>query len=255
MKRIIRVFLVLLICLSVKNVYAANYSVKELIPLNVKTSIHTDNFSYKGMHCDGYGVYFTSIKNLTEDNMPISISIGLFDKDKKNIGTINYCNNTLQSKEEREFFIDVSSKYIGKGKKQKDVKYIAVLGDNTNCRIDGSTDYIGQRIDNLGVSSDGKLDSKTQLFLYIVIILVGAFVVLIVYKLLFTKSYRNVDGKEVRDAYDDINRELREMREEEEKNRVAPPPKEPDKPIEILEQEEEARNEDKSGTDLHNLYK
>lgn len=255
MKRIIRVFLVLLICLSVKNVYAANYSVKELIPLNVKTSIHTDNFSYKGMHCDGYGVYFTSIKNLTEDNMPISISIGLFDKDKKNIGTINYCNNTLQGKEEREFFIDVSSKYIGKGKKQKDIKYIAVLGDNINCRIDGSTDYIGQRIDNLGVSSGGELDSKTQLFLYIVIILVGAFVVLIVYKLLFTKSYRNVDGKEVRDAYDDINRELREMREEEEKNRVAPPPKEPDKPIEILEQEEEARNEDKSGTDLHNLYK
>lgn len=255
MKRIIRVFLVLLICLSVKNVYAANYSVKELIPLNVKTSIHTDNFSYKGMHCDGYGVYFTSIKNLTEDNMPISVSIGLFDKDKKNIGTINYCNNTLQSKEEREFFIDVSSKYIGKGKKQKDIKYIAVLGDNINCRIDGSTDYIGQKIDNLGVSSGGELDSKTQLFLYIVIILVGAFVVLIVYKLLFTKSYRNVDGKEVRDAYDDINRELREMREEEEKNRVAPPLKEPDKPIEILEQEEEARNEDKSGTDLHNLYK
>lgn len=255
MKRIIRVFLVLLICLSVKNVYAANYSVKELIPLNVKTSIHTDNFSYKGMRCDGYGVYFTSIKNLTEDNMPISISIGLFDKDKKNIGTINYCNNTLQSKEEREFFIDVSSKYMGKGKKQKDVKYIAVLGDNINCRIDGSTDYIGQKIDNLGVSSGGELDSKTQLFLYIVIILVGAFVVLIVYKLLFTKSYRNVDGKEVRDAYDDINRELREMREEEEKNRVAPPLKEPDKPIEILEQEEEARNEDKSGTDLHNLYK
>ena len=75
MKRIIKIIFVLLICLSVKTVYAENYKIKELIPRNVTTTIHTDNFSYKGIRFDEKGVHFNGIKNLTKDKLPISINL------------------------------------------------------------------------------------------------------------------------------------------------------------------------------------
>lgn len=255
MKRIIKIFLVLIICLSVKTVYADNYKIKELIPYNVHTTIHTDNFSYKDMYFSLDGIYFGGIKNLSDKKLPITISVGLFDKRGINIGTINYCNYSIESKEEKGYFIEFKKDYFGKNKSVGDIKYIAVLSDNINCRTEGSTDYVGQHIDKLGKGRSGQLDSKTELFLSIISIIFGALIVLFIYKLVFTRSYRNMDGSEVRDAFDSINKDLEKKRIEEEKNRPAPPPKEPNKPLEILEQEEKAKKEDKSDTDLHNLYK
>ena len=46
---------------------------------------------------------FKGIKNQKEEAKPISISIGLFDSKKENIGTINYCTDTLQAKEEKPY--------------------------------------------------------------------------------------------------------------------------------------------------------
>ena len=255
MKRIIKIILVLMICLSVKVVYADNYKIKELIPFNTHTTIHTDNFSYKDMYFDEKGVHFGAIKNLADWDLSISISIGLFDKSGVNIGTINYCDSTLKSKEEIEYSIDFDKTYLADKKTVKDIRYISVLSDNINCRVNGSGDYVGQNVDKLGVSHSGQLDNKTQLFLSIITVVFGTLIVLFIYKFVFTNKYRNVDGKEVRDAFDNINKELSEMRYEAEMNKPAPPPKEPNKPSDILEQEEEAKNEDKSGTDLHNLYK
>ena len=257
MKRIIKIIFVLLICLSVKTVYAENYKIKELIPRNVTTTIHTDNFSYKEMYFDSKGVHFKSIKNLTDEELPISISVGLFDKNRKNIGTINYCNLKLKGKEEeKEFDILFNKKYLGDKNTIKEIKYIAVLEDNITCKTKGSKTYIGLRVEKIGASRGNKFDSKTELFLSLLTIMAGAFVVLILYKLIFTRTYRNVDGGEVREAFDDINRELKEQREEElRKNPPVVEKKKPNKPIEILDQEESAKKEDKSGTDLHNLYK
>lgn len=254
MKRVIRIVLVLLICLSVKTVYAENYKIKELIPYDVDTTIHTDNFSYKGIHFDKKGIHFNGIKNLTNEKLPISISVGLFNKKGVNIGTINYCDLSLEGKDEMSFIIKYDD-CLGKNYKVNDIKYIAVLGDNINCRTKGSTDYIGQSVDKLGIIHKDKFDNQTELCLTILSIVAGVILVLVVYKIIFTRAYRNVDGNEVREAFDDINKELKEMREEREKENVEVLEEVPNKPPEILEQEEETKKEDKQGTDLHNLYK
>ena len=256
MKKLIKGILILLMCFSIKNVYAENYKIKELIPYGVDTTIHTNNFSYKGIYFDNEAIHFNGIKNLTKERLPISISVGLFNKKGKNIGVINYCDMYLDGETEMSFIIRYSKDYLGERYNKKDIKYIAVLGDNITCKTKGSRDFIGQSVDQMGVSHSEKFDDQTNLFLSILAILGGALIVFILYKLLFTKSYKNINGNTVRKSYEKINKELKEKREKElrdnppvvKKNKM-------DKPVEILQQEEDAKKEDKSSTDLHNLYK
>lgn len=255
MKRIIKVFFVLLIALSIKTVYAENYKIKELIPYKVDTTIHTDNFSYKGIYFDKRGVHFNGIKNLTDEKKPISISIGMFDKNGKNIGTINFCEMDLNGKDEMSFIIEFEDKYFGEGKTVKDVKYIAVLGDNITCKKKGSRDFIGQSVDKMGIIHKDTFDDSSKLLISILSVVGGVVLIFIVYKLIFTRAYRNINGDEVREAFNDINKELKEERKAKQVNKFEMVDEEPEKPKEIIEQEEAAKNEDKSSTDLHNLYK
>ena len=255
MKRIIKVIFILIICLSVKTVYAENYKLKELIPYKVDTTIHTDNFSYKGIYFDEKGVHFNGIKNLTDERKPISISVGLFDKRGINVGTINYCDLYLNGKDEMSFLIEFNAGYFGDNKSVKDVKYIAVLDDNITCKKGGAKYYIGQSVDKLGIIHRDKLDNSVGILLSVLTVIAGVVLIFVIYKLIFTKSYRNVDGNEVREAFDDINRELKEKREEEKVNKFEMVDDVPEKSDEIIQQEEDAKNEDKSSTDLHNLYK
>ena len=65
-----------------------------------------------------------------------------------------------------------------------------------------------------------------------------------------------MDGNDVRQGYKTYNKELKDQREYE--LRINPPkPKEVKKvkTDEVIRQEEEAKNEKNSNTDLHNLYK
>ena len=251
MKRIIRVLLILLVCFSIKNVYAENYKVRQLVPYKVTTTIHTDKLNYIGMYFDDQGVHFNAIKNLTDEDLPISISIGLFNKKGINIGTINNCDTDLKvrAKTEMSYFVAFDKKYLGKNYNIKDIHYIAVLSENISCRTGGSLDYIGKKVDRIGNIENNKLDSQTQLFISIITVIAGAFVVFVVYKLIFTRAYRNIDGNEVRKAFEDIDKELEEMREE--KTNVEEKSTEP---IEILTFEEPEKDK-KEDSELHNLYK
>ena len=254
MKRIKIIIILVLLFFGVP-VHAANYEIKELIPLKTKTTIVTKRFSYKKFYYEDNKIVFDGIKNLTNDSIPISISVGLFNKDKKNIGTINYCDYTIKPKEEIEYVINVTKDYISDKYNLNDIKYIAVLSDNAQCRSDGNLEFVGQTVKEIGQAKNNTIDSKTQLFLNIMIGLGGVIFLLFIYKLLFTRSYQNIDGNDVRQGYERVNEDLKKEREEELRNNP-PEPQEikRDKPIEILEQEKEA-NEDKSNTDLHNLYK
>ena len=227
MNRFFKILFVLLVCISVKVVYAENYKIKELIPYNVKTSIHTDNFSYKGFYFDNSGIHFDGIKNLSAEQLPITISVGLFNKDGKNIGTINYCNLQLKSKEEIGYVIEFEEYYLGDGEKKENIKYISILSDNIYCRTSGSKDYLGQSVDELGVSHKGEFNKETDVFFSILTVLAALLVVYIVYKLLFAKSFQNIDNKYIREAY-----------EVPKKQKVAKPQKnKKDDKIEILEED------------------
>jgi len=256
MKKIVKILVILLLLVVTKNVYAANYKIKELIPLKIKTTVVTKNFSYRKFQYNEGKIEFEGIKNLTDKDIPITISIGLFNKDKKNIGTINYCDYTIKSKEEATYEIDVTKDYLGKDYSISDIKYISVLGDNINCRTTGSDEYIGQTVEEIGYAKNSTIDSDTSLTIKILSIVGGVIFLIFIYNLLFTRTYENVDGSDVRQGYRRVNEDLKKEREEE-LRRNPPKPKEVKKvkTDEVLKQEEEASKEDKSATDLHNLYK
>ena len=255
MKRI-KVLLILILLLITTPVNAANYEIKELIPIDTKTTIVTKKFSYKKFYYKDNKIIFEGIKNLSDESTPITISIGLFNNNKKNIGTINHCDYTINGKEEITYEIDVTKDYIGKDYKLEDVKYIAVLSDNKDCRTSGFDEYIGQTIKEIGQYKNNTLDSKTEFLIKIFSVLGGALLLIFLYNLLFTRKYQNFDGNDVRQGYKRVNEDLRKEREEE--LRINPPkPKEvkQTKPIEVLEQEEAASKEEKDSSDLHNMYK
>ena len=131
MKRIFKSLIILIALLITVPVNAANYEVKELIPVNVETSVFTDHFSYSGFYYNDNEmedkslknnfIIFKGIRNITKEDRPVTVTIGLFDKDEKNIGTINYCSKNdktsivagtiLKPKEEKAYVIEVNKKY------------------------------------------------------------------------------------------------------------------------------------------------
>ena len=202
MKKLIKVLVVVLVCLSVKVVNAADYKIKELIPYNTKTSIHTDNFSYNGIYFDKKGIHFDGIKNLTNEKLPVTISVALFDSNGRNVGVVNYCSLFVEGKDEIGFIIEFEDYYFGRNKNADSVKYMAVLDDNIYCKTSGSTDYIGKSVDEMGIIHKEKFNSPFELILSVLTILVGLIVIYIIYRLLFAKAFKNIDNKYGIDSYD-----------------------------------------------------
>ena len=258
MKKIL--LFILLFMGMITPVYAANFNMKELIPEKIKTTIRGEHILYKDFFYEEGMIHFASIKNNAEEQEKISISIGLFDKNKKNIGTINYCdeNRVLAPKQEvKDFAIEVKKSHLEKTKSYKDIKYIAVLSENINCRTGGSQDFIGQTVEKIGQAKNNTLNSDEMLVVNIIKVVAVTLVALFLYKVLFTNAYRNMDGEDVRQEYTYINKQLRKKREKDLKENP-PQPKEvkTDKTDAILQQEkiqnEKAASDD---SDLHNLYK
>ena len=260
MKKKILLGLLLLVLGFIHPVKAANYDFRELIPTGKETTIRGNNFLYKGLSYQNGMVKFETIKNNSKEKRALSVSIGLFDEKKKNIGTINYCSEelALNTKEEKtNFIIDVKGSIIEEGKNYKDVKYISLLGENINCRLDGSKDYIGQTVEQIGMPKNTQLSDSAMLIVNIFKYILIAMIIIFVYRFVFTNAYRNVDGEDVRQEYAYINKELRKERERELK-RNPPKPKEvkPNKAPEIIEQEKIQNEKDLADdSDLHNMYK
>jgi len=263
MKKISIIILILL--MTIIPVKAANYTLKELIPINIKTTIVTDNFSYKnfsynvnteGDKTKNHIITFSGIKNLTDEAKPISISIALFDKNQKNIGTINYCTDNLNAKEEKVYEIPVSKSDLAKENTVNDIKYIAVLSDNINCRTDGTLDYIGQTVEEIGIKKNTTVDDDTKLLIKVLAGVFAVVLIIFLYEFVFTNYYTNFDGEEIRTDYKKYNRDLKAKREFEEKLHPTPPPvKKKTKTDTVLMQEEQAANEGEDSTELHNMYK
>lgn len=269
MKKILTIIFLLLITLSIKNVHAANYELKELIPLNKETTIVTDNFSYKGITYKNTSkpatIEFKAIKNISQENIPISISVGLFDKKKKNIGIVNYCSTYdqksfvkdkgLDSKEEISYVIDIEKKYLATNKSTKDIKYFSILSDNISCKTKGSKDYIGARVEEIGVIKNNPIDSSAKLLINIAEIIVIFIFLLFLYKFLFTNSFRNFNGEDVRQEYEYLNKQLKEERANKPPQTIKKSPSKSNKSEKIKKQEADAKEKSSEDTSLHNLYK
>ncbi|MBQ6323661.1 MAG: hypothetical protein IJI22_02380 [Bacilli bacterium] len=264
MKKISLLIIVLLMTFIPVN--AANYEMRELIPINIENTIVTNNFSYKSfVYVDNkegvdksknHSIVFRGIKNLSDEAKPITISIGLFNSEKRNIGTINYCADSLQSKEEKDYEIKVTKDYLAKENTVNDIKYIAVLSENINCRKDGELDYVGQKVEDIGMKKNNTLSTDATFLLKVFGAVFGVIFLIFLYEFVFTSYYTNFDGKDIRTDYKKYNKELKARREFEERIHPTPPPvKKKTKTDEVLKQEAEAAKEGRDETELHNMYK
>lgn len=204
MKKIITLVVLFITILLIKTVHAANYELKELIPEGIKTTIVTKHFSYRQLYYDKTTnkVHFTSIKNIYDTSLPLSVSIALFDEDKKNVGIIHWCdkNNNVGAGVEIPFEIEVTSDYLGEEKTKEDIKYIAIMEDNFTCKTDKSQIYIGQRIDEIGKTYGGQVPDSLKLTMQVVTVVGAILLIIFLYQFMFTNKFKNVDGNEIREV-------------------------------------------------------
>lgn len=258
MKKIIIGVLVLLgMIVPVK---AADYEIRELIPEGIKTSVRGERFIYSNILYENGIIRIGRVRNKTDEDHNLSISIGLFDKGGKNIGTINYCpeNTTVSTKKAvDDIMIDVKNTYMEKGKNHKDIHYISVIGENMNCRTDGALENVGQTVDQIGMPKNNVLTEYQEMLLKIVFVIAALLLALFVYRFVFTNQYQNMDGTDVRQEYAYINKQLRTKRDIDAKlNPPQPKVVKTHKTKDILKQEKE-QNE-KAGqddADIYRLYK
>lgn len=277
MKKIILFITILVITLVSQNVYAANYNIKELIPVNNHTTIGTNNFRYidfyyndNEMEADGLKnnfIIFSKIKNVSDEKKAVTVSIGLFDKDKKNIGTINYCSTKdktsvvagteLNPDEEKSYVIEVNKKYLADKKTVKDIEYISILSDNPNCTTGSSLDFVGQTVDEIGQIKNTGLSDDAELLIKILTGIGVVAIIIFVYNFMFSTRYKNFNGEDVRQEYSYINKELEAKRKYDAIHNPTPPKKVKEVKTQGVKAQEERENSNanKESSDLHNFYK
>ena len=260
MKNKVLLLMILLGTLVMPKVFAANYEFNELIPEKITTTIRGKHFLYKNfVYQDGF-LRFESIKNISDEERPLTVSIGLFGSDKRNLGTVNYCLDTeskIGSKQElSNYVIEVKGSSLADGKTVKDIKYIVLFSENENCTKGASLEFVGKNMDEILTPSKSAFTSDAVLLLRIVMIVVAVLVLWFLYTFVFTTAYQNMDGTDVRQEYAYINKELRKEREYKERH-TKPEVKEvkTHKTKEIIEQEKlEKSREHKADSQLHQFY-
>ncbi len=172
------ILLLFVLCFNIISVQAVDeVNTNVLYPVDSSFSAVTDTFNYDSIiynsMLDGSGkatITIGNVYNSTKKKVPVSISLGLFDSEKKNIGVVNYCSTedlesdyafkTLTTGQSTYFAIKVSQdKHVAEGKQLANAAYVAVLSDNKYCKIGGKDKYIGLTIDEI---VDGQISTKVE---------------------------------------------------------------------------------------------
>ena len=208
MKKIFCYISVFIVCFfTLIEVSAMEYNTMELIPVTESFDVSCEMFNYKGINYNGSAITFSSIENITDNSVPISISIGLFDQDEKNLGIINYCSNNdydsdfsnlkLDSKQSIPYTFKVKEeKYLAEGKSFSDVKYIAVMSDNEYCKVGGAQNSVGKILAEISAGGEKEVN-KIDEFLSsipraIIIFVIVSFALYVVSGILVSLLYKDI---------------------------------------------------------------
>lgn len=171
-----KLFFIILLCLFVFPffVYAEDYEIQTLIPINTHATVKTDKFLYGDFYytyVDGSKaglISFSSITNNTVSKTAVSINVLLFNEEQKNIGFVTYCSDKdyssnysgfkLSGNQSAPFSISVVSKYLVDGYYPSDVRYISVYDENKYCHIGGYDNYKNLTIDQIVNGAISKKD-------------------------------------------------------------------------------------------------
>lgn len=193
---------IIFLLFGVITVKAEGYQIGTLLPVNQHASLTTNNFEYRDFYYNDNDmeaqylgnnfVIFTAIKNVSSDARPVSISIGLFDKDSINIGTVNYCSEAdqnsvvagtiLKSGEEKAYVVEVNKRHLADGKNVTDIEYISVLSDNQTCKTGATLESAGKTIEEI---QKGEKNKKSIFTDSSVLCLLGVFGVVIVLVIIY----------------------------------------------------------------------
>ncbi len=171
-----KILFIILFCLIVFpfSVFAEDYEVQTLIPINTHATVKTDKFLYDDFYYtyvdgskDGL-ISFSSITNNTVSKTAVSINILLFNEEQKNIGFVTYCSDKdyssnysgfkLSGNQTAPFSISVVSKYFVDGYYPSDVRYISVYDENKYCHVGGYDNYKDLTIDQIINGTTSKKD-------------------------------------------------------------------------------------------------
>lgn len=101
------------------SVKAETYSVNTLFPIDTEATVETNSFTYQNMsfssNLDDMGnatIYFQQIINRTDQKIPVSINVLLFNNDKKNIGFVTYCTNNDYDSSYNRFELDANKLFL-----------------------------------------------------------------------------------------------------------------------------------------------
>jgi len=247
MKKYIISLILIFILFLTPNVYAADYKEKELIPVDTETTVRTDNFIYKGIVYSKGNINIEFVRNKSANELPISISVALFDSEKKNIGLINYCDEKIvlgYREKYSEIGINVSNYSRKEGTTLSDIKFIAVWNDNVTCKTRDSLDYVGQKIENMGVVGKEEASTDASILVYVLLGVGGLLFIIFVYNFLFTDRFRDMNGDDTRRAY----KKRQEQILDERTNNYVETTETPTEPVIVEEKKDES-------TALEDLYK
>lgn len=204
--------IIILVCCMVR-VNAETYQLGELLPVDEHANLTTNIFEYRDfyyndntMEAQYLGnnfVIFKAIKNVSKEEYPVSISIGVFDQNKVNIGTVNYCataDNTsvvagtvLQSGEEKAYVIEINKRHLADKKSVSDIKYISILSDNKTCKTGATLENAGKTIAEIHNKSQDK--AKISIFKEPVVFgLLGVAVVVIILLIVYLTRPRKLNA-------------------------------------------------------------
>ena len=162
-------------------VNATNYETKTLIPVDTEATVNTELLSYENFIYHSMGddkgnceIEFGSVTNNTDDKIPVSINLLLFNSSKKNIGYVTYCTERdvdsdftgrlLQPHESLPFKITVSRRYVDGDYNAYETKYIAVLDENKYCQVGGYRNYVGQTLEEILAGKENNNKTNAEIF-------------------------------------------------------------------------------------------
>ena len=261
-----KVLLGILVFICFINVNAKDYSIKELIPVDEKASVTTENFFYHDFYFNSKEISslinqrvisFNGIKNLDNEERNISLTVGFFNENKENIGLYNYCslkdNNSkglLKQNEEIKYSVYINNGLVSKKSKVNDIKYIAIMSENPNCNSGTNYDFVGKKIEFIEFEDKPSYDFKYVRYCFYLLVFI---VIVLIIKFIFDATI-NRNGV-ITDTLFGIHREKRtneEIKDQYFKRRN----EENLKNKKVVKKEEIKDISQKDGeTDLHNMYK
>ena len=164
MRRYFKYLVLVIVSIFLFDVEAMEYNTYDSIPItSTNATINTKNFTYngvtynKGLDDTGSTYFsFSGIVNKYKKKIPITVAIGMFDKDGKNIGTIFYCTKRdydskysgleIKPNASVSFTISAKRKYFVNGRSATEIASYSILSDNFNCDAAGFTKYKGLTI-------------------------------------------------------------------------------------------------------------